>query len=64
VRDENFPSSRLFHPGGMQTKEGAGALFPMAILNEPASRDLFVKPDQPVLCFGFGDCTAARRPAL
>ncbi|NIP71571.1 MAG: acetyl-CoA carboxylase, partial [Gammaproteobacteria bacterium] len=41
--------------GGMQTKEGAGALFSMAVLNNRITR--FVKDfDLPVLCFGFRDC--------
>ncbi len=41
--------------GGMQTKEGAGALFSMAVMNDRITR--FVRDnDLPVIMFGYGDC--------
>lgn len=41
--------------GGMQTKEGAGALFSMSIMNDRITR--FVKDnDLPIICFGYRDC--------
>jgi acetyl/propionyl-CoA carboxylase alpha subunit len=49
--------------GGMQTKEGAGALFPMAVLNDRLTR--FIRETgQPVLCFGFGDCTGGAQASF
>ena len=42
--------------GGMQTKEGAGALFSMAAVNDRITR--FVRDhDLPFIVFGYGDCT-------
>ena len=41
--------------GGMQTKEGAAALFSMAVINDRITR--FVRDnDLPVIMFGYGDC--------
>ncbi|MCH9046232.1 MAG: ATP-grasp domain-containing protein [SAR324 cluster bacterium] len=49
--------------GGMQTKEGAGALFSMAVLNSRITR--FVKDfDLPILCFGFRDCTGGAQASF
>ena len=48
---------------GMQTKEGGGSLFSMAIINERITR--FVKDlDLPVLCFGFRDCTGGAQASF
>ncbi len=49
--------------GGMQTKEGAGSLFSMAVLNSRITR--FVKDfDLPVICFGFRDCTGGAQASF
>lgn len=49
--------------GGMQTKEGAGALFPMPVVNDRITR--FVRDnDLPVLVFAFGDCTGGAQASL
>ena len=48
---------------GMQTKEGAGALFSMAIINDRITR--FVKElDLPVVCFGYRDCTGGAQASF
>ena len=48
---------------GMQTKEGGGSLFSMAIINERITR--FVKDlDLPVVCFGFRDCTGGAQASF
>ena len=58
-----LPVIAFISSGGMQTKEGAGALFPMAILNDRITR--FVRETgQPVLCFGFGDCTGGAQASF
>ena len=58
-----LPIIAFISSGGMQTKEGAGALFPMAILNDRITR--FVRETgQPVLCFGFGDCTGGAQASF
>lgn len=49
--------------GGMQTKEGAGALFPMAAVNDRLTRfigDLGL----PVIVFGFGDCAGGAQASF
>lgn len=49
--------------GGMQTKEGAGALFSMAAVNDRITR--FVSDlDLPVIVFGFGDCTGGAQASF
>jgi acetyl/propionyl-CoA carboxylase alpha subunit/acetyl-CoA carboxylase alpha subunit len=58
-----LPVVLFISSGGMQTKEGAGALFPMAILNDRLTR--FIRETgQPVLCFGFGDCTGGAQASF
>ena len=48
---------------GMQTKEGAGSLFSMAIVNDRITR--FVRDNHlPVICFGFGDCTGGAQASF
>ena len=48
---------------GMQTKEGGGSLFSMAVINERITR--FVKDlDLPVVCFGFRDCTGGAQASF
>ena len=49
--------------GGMQTKEGAGALFSMAIVNDRITR--FVRDNNlPIVMFGFGDCTGGAQASM
>ncbi|MCZ6557268.1 MAG: ATP-grasp domain-containing protein [SAR324 cluster bacterium] len=51
-----LPVVMFIASGGMQTKEGAGALYSMAVINDRITR--FVKDfDLPIICFGFRDCT-------
>jgi acetyl/propionyl-CoA carboxylase alpha subunit/acetyl-CoA carboxylase carboxyltransferase component len=58
-----LPVIAFISSGGMQTKESAGALFPMAILNDRITR--FVREaGLPVLCFGFGDCTGGAQASF
>ncbi|NMH65850.1 biotin carboxylase N-terminal domain-containing protein [Shewanella salipaludis] len=49
--------------GGMQTKEGAAALFSMAVVNDRLTR--FIRDNElPVLMFGFGDCTGGAQASF
>ena len=49
--------------GGMQTKEGAGALFSMATINDRITH--FVRDyDLPVIVFGYGDCTGGAQASF
>jgi acetyl/propionyl-CoA carboxylase alpha subunit/acetyl-CoA carboxylase beta subunit len=49
--------------GGMQTKEGAGSLFSMSVLNDRITQ--FVQDfDLPVICFGFRDCTGGAQASF
>ena len=58
-----LPVIAFISSGGMQTKEGAGALFSMAVVNDRITR--FIREsDQPVLCFGFGDCTGGAQASF
>ncbi len=52
---KRLPVIFFISSGGMQTKEGPGSLFSMAIMNDRLTR--FIKTnDLPVICFGFRDC--------
>ena len=58
-----LPVVMFISSGGMQTKEGAGALFSMAVINDRITR--FVKDnDLPVICFGFRDCTGGAQASF
>jgi acetyl/propionyl-CoA carboxylase alpha subunit/acetyl-CoA carboxylase alpha subunit len=49
--------------GGMQTKEGAAALFSMSVVNDRITR--FVRDnDLPLVVFGFGDCTGGAQASF
>jgi acetyl-CoA carboxylase beta subunit len=49
--------------GGMQTKEGAAALFSMAVTNDRITR--FVRDNElPLVVFGFGDCTGGAQASF
>ena len=58
-----IPLVGFISSGGMQTKEGAGALFSMAVINEKLSR--FIEDlDMPVIFVGFGDCTGGAQASF
>ena len=60
---ENIPVVCFVSSGGMQTKEGAGALFSMAIVNDRITR--FIRDnDLPILVFGYGDCTGGAQASF
>ena len=49
--------------GGMQTKEGAAALFSMAVINDRITR--FIRDTGlPMVIFGFGDCTGGAQASF
>ena len=61
--EERLPVIGFVSSGGMQTKEGAGALFSMSIVNDRITR--FIRDNElPVLMFGFGDCTGGAQASL
>ena len=49
--------------GGMQTKEGACALFSMAVVNDRITRFIRDK-NLPIIVFGFGDCTGGAQASF
>ena len=60
---EHVPVVCFVCSGGMQTKEGAGALFSMAAVNDRITR--FVRDhDLPVIVFGYGDCTGGAQASF
>ena len=61
--EQHLPVICFISSGGMQTKEGAGALFSMAAINDRITR--FVRDhDLPVIIFGFGDCTGGSQASF
>ena len=61
--EKRLPVLCFISSGGMQTKEGAGALFSMAAVNDRITR--FVRDiDLPVVVFGFGDCTGGAQASF
>ncbi len=61
--EERLPVVCFISSGGMLTKEGAGALFSMSIVNDRITR--FVRESGlPVICFGYGDCTGGAQASL
>ncbi len=61
--EQHLPVVCFISSGGMQTKEGAGALFSMAAVNDRITR--FVRDhDLPVIMFGFGDCTGGAQASF
>ena len=61
--EQRLPAVCFVSSGGMQTKEGAGALFSMAIVNDRITR--FARDTGlPVLVFGVGDCTGGAQASL
>ena len=60
---DHLPVVSFVSSGGMQTKEGAGALFSMAVVNDRVTR--FVRDnDLPFIVFGFGDCTGGAQASF
>ncbi len=60
---KKLPVVCFLSSGGMQTKEGAGALFSMAIVNDRLTR--FIRDTGlQVICFGFGDCTGGAQASF
>ncbi|MEM7079308.1 MAG: biotin carboxylase N-terminal domain-containing protein [Pseudomonadota bacterium] len=61
--EQHIPVVCFVSSGGMQTKEGAGALFSMAAVNDRITR--FVRDhDLPIVVFGFGDCTGGAQASF
>ena len=61
--EQSLPVVCFISSGGMQTKEGAGALFSMAAINDRITR--FVRDhDLPVIVFGYGDCTGGAQASF
>ncbi|MDI9348322.1 MAG: biotin carboxylase N-terminal domain-containing protein [Methylacidiphilales bacterium] len=61
--DQEIPIVGFISSGGMQTKEGAGALYSMAVVNDKLNR--FIEDfDLPVILFGFGDCTGGAQASF
>ena len=61
--EQHLPVICFISSGGMQTKEGAGALFSMAAVNDRITR--FVRDhDLPIIVFGFGDCTGGAQASF
>ncbi|WP_338591701.1 biotin carboxylase N-terminal domain-containing protein [Shewanella khirikhana] len=59
----HMPVICFISSGGMQTKEGAAALFSMAVVNDRITR--FIRDNElPVLMFGFGDCTGGAQASF
>ncbi|KPU83054.1 carbamoyl-phosphate synthase large subunit [Psychromonas sp. PRT-SC03] len=60
---QHLPVVAFISSGGMQTKEGAGALFSMAVVNDRITR--FIRDnDLPVIMFGYGDCTGGAQASF
>ena len=61
--EQHLPVVCFISSGGMQTKEGAGALFSMAAVNDRITR--FVRDhDLPMIVFGYGDCTGGAQASF
>jgi len=59
----NLPVICFVSSGGMQTKEGAAALFTMAVVNDRITR--FIRDnDLPIIMFGYGDCTGGAQASF
>ncbi len=61
--EQRLPLICFISSGGMQTKEGAGALFSMAAINDRLTR--FIRDHElPVIVFGYGDCTGGAQASF
>ena len=61
--EQQLPLICFISSGGMQTKEGAGALFSMAAINDRITR-FICDWDLPVIVFGHGDCTGGAQASF
>ena len=61
--EQQLPVVCFISSGGMQTKEGAGALFSMAAINDRITR-FICDFDLPVIVFGHGDCTGGAQASF
>ena len=61
--ENRLPLVCFVSSGGMQTKEGANALFSMAIVNDRITR-FICETGLPVVVFGFGDCTGGSQASF
>lgn len=61
--NKQLPVVCFISSGGMQTKEGAAALFSMSAVNDRLTR-FVVDNDLPVVIFGFGDCTGGAQASF
>ena len=60
---QRLPVICFISSGGMQTKEGAAALFTMAVVNDRITR--FARDnDLPIIMFGYGDCTGGAQASF
>ncbi|MFT7128201.1 MAG: acetyl/propionyl-CoA carboxylase alpha subunit/acetyl-CoA carboxylase alpha subunit [Gammaproteobacteria bacterium] len=60
---KHLPVVCFISSGGMQTKEGASALFSMAVVNDRITR--FIRDNElPVIMFGYGDCTGGAQASF
>ncbi len=60
---QRLPIICFISSGGMQTKEGAAALFTMAVINDRITR--FIRDnDLPIIMFGFGHCTGGAQASF
>ncbi|GAB1263932.1 ATP-binding protein [Aurantivibrio infirmus] len=60
---QQIPIVCFISSGGMQTKEGAAALFSMSAVNDRLTR-FVVDNDVPVVIFGYGDCTGGAQASF
>ena len=61
--EKHLPVVAFISSSGMQTKEGAAALFSMAVVNDRITR--FIRDnDLPVVMFGYGDCTGGAQASF
>jgi acetyl/propionyl-CoA carboxylase alpha subunit/acetyl-CoA carboxylase beta subunit len=60
---QQLPVVCFISSGGMQTKEGAAALFSMAVVNDRITR--FIRDNElPIVMFGYGDCTGGAQASF
>lgn len=60
---QQLPVVCFISSGGMQTKEGAAALFSMSAVNDRITR-FVMDNDLPIVIFGFGDCTGGAQASF
>ncbi|MFT5571321.1 MAG: acetyl/propionyl-CoA carboxylase alpha subunit/acetyl-CoA carboxylase beta subunit [Cryomorphaceae bacterium] len=60
---DGLPVVCFVSSGGMQTKEGPGSLFSMAIVNDRIT-NFIAETGLPVIIFGFGDCTGGSQASF